>query len=160
MEDYYEILNVKPDADMAQIKKSFLSLVSKYHPDVYKGDKIFAQHYTAKLTEAYTTLKDSALREAYDKARKNNSHIVILAKEQTDIWRNTKPLKRGERPYVKPKEYSYSKNSSQEYARKEMRNTKMRRQSFLKRIFTSKLFYILLAIFGIEILILFLFVKP
>ena len=160
MESYYDILKVKPNATLAQIKKSFLSLVSQYHPDIYKGDKIFAQHYTAKLTEAYTTLKDDALRAEYDKSQKINTRTVILAERQDEIWRNTKALRRGERPYVKPKEYSSGKNMTQEEARKSMRNTAMRRTPLLRRIFKSKLFYFLVVIFGLEILILFLFIKP
>ena len=38
METYYDILQVKRDATAMQIKKSFLSLVSKYHPDIYNDD--------------------------------------------------------------------------------------------------------------------------
>ena len=31
-----------------------MELVSKYHPDVYKGDKIYAERYTAVINEAYS----------------------------------------------------------------------------------------------------------
>ena len=31
--DYYELLEVSPDADETEIKKAFRSLSKKYHPD-------------------------------------------------------------------------------------------------------------------------------
>ena len=66
MKNFYEVLRVRTNATQAQIKKAFLYLVSKYHPDVYTGDKLYAERYTALLTEAYSVLKDPERRFDYD----------------------------------------------------------------------------------------------
>jgi curved DNA-binding protein CbpA len=61
--DYYSILNVNHNATEIDIKKSYLYLAKKFHPDKYKGHpEIFK-----KICEAYHTLKDSHKREDYDK---------------------------------------------------------------------------------------------
>ena len=53
--DYYQILEVLPTANEAQMKKSYLKLAKKYHPDVYKG--VNPEHFK-KVLEAYSTLKN------------------------------------------------------------------------------------------------------
>ena len=35
--DFYDILEVDPDASDIEIKKSYLRLAKKYHPDVFKS---------------------------------------------------------------------------------------------------------------------------
>lgn len=35
--DYYEILEVSPSADPKTLKKAYLKIAKKYHPDIYKG---------------------------------------------------------------------------------------------------------------------------
>ena len=150
METYYDILRITPKASELEIKKSFLSLVSKYHPDIYEGDKIFAQNYTAKLNEAYSTLKDPALREAYDKSNKIKSSRI---KDKNRPFRNTQ-TSNGAPPFVILKNVSQSNSSTIEQSRKKLRNTQMRRDSVLKRVFTSKLFYVLVIIFGLEVAVL------
>ena len=152
METYYDILKVNPKASALEIKKSFLSLVSKYHPDIYQGDKVFAQQYTAMLNEAYSTLKDPTLKEAYDKANKINSRSSLFGNKKNK-FRNTE-MSNGTPPFAVPKNTYQSNSSSQAQSRKNLRNTKMRRDSTLKRIFTSKLFYILVLVFGLEVAVL------
>lgn len=66
MQDYYKILNVSNNSSDDEIKKSYLKLIKKYHPDVYTGDKVFAEKQTALITEAYTTLKNKELKMKYD----------------------------------------------------------------------------------------------
>jgi DnaJ-class molecular chaperone len=36
----YKVLNISTDASMEEIKKSYLDLAKKYHPDVSSGEKI------------------------------------------------------------------------------------------------------------------------
>ena len=66
MKNFYEILNVKTDASSTEIKSAYLKLIKKYHPDTYKGDKVFAKEQTEQITEAYATLKDDEKRKRYD----------------------------------------------------------------------------------------------
>lgn len=59
--DYYEILQVHPKADPEIIEKAYRTLVMKHHPD-HGGDNGRMQ----LLNEAYETLRDPALRAAYN----------------------------------------------------------------------------------------------
>ena len=66
MKNYYEILGVDKNADANTIKNAYLFKMKKYHPDVYMGDKLFAEQKTMELNIAYDTLKDDNLRKEYD----------------------------------------------------------------------------------------------
>jgi len=60
--NYYEILGVTPDSDIAEIKSAYRKLARKYHPDVNpEGGKRFK-----KISEAYDTLSDENKRKQYD----------------------------------------------------------------------------------------------
>jgi DnaJ-class molecular chaperone len=59
-----EVLEVSRDATTSEIKRAFLQLAKKYHPDVNKSkgaEKIFAE-----INEAYETLSNDTKREIYD----------------------------------------------------------------------------------------------
>lgn len=64
--NYYDILGVKRTATQEEIKSAYKSLVKKYHPDIYTGDKTFAQKKTSEINVAYDTLSVPELRQAYD----------------------------------------------------------------------------------------------
>lgn len=68
--NYYELLKVSEDADIEEIKKSYKKLVKEFHPDIYKGDKNFAENKIKKLNEAYEILSDKASRAEYDRVLK------------------------------------------------------------------------------------------
>ena len=149
MDNFYEILRVRSNATQSQIKKAFLELISKYHPDVYNGNKEYAEKYTAILTEAYTVLKDPEKRMEYDMKNNINTRpsFFQILKEDREIRRE------------KRKERSLSgKNYEQEISMKYFKNSERKKPSkkFLKRILTSKLFYCLLFVLGIEALVVIL----
>ena len=62
--DYYQILGVKKDAALTDIKKAFRKLARKYHPDVSKEPN--AEAKMKEINEAYTVLSDVEKRAAYD----------------------------------------------------------------------------------------------
>lgn len=62
--DYYEVLGIGKDASDAEIKKAYLSLAKKYHPDINKSPDAPAKF--KEVTEAYEILKDPNKRKAYD----------------------------------------------------------------------------------------------
>lgn len=64
--NYYDILGVKRTATQEEIKSAYKSLVKKYHPDIYTGDKTFAQKKTSEINVAYDTLSVPELRQTYD----------------------------------------------------------------------------------------------
>lgn len=62
MGDYYEILGISKDASTAEIKKAYMKLARKHHPDK-GGDKEMFQ----KVSKAYEVLSDETKRSRYDR---------------------------------------------------------------------------------------------
>ena len=73
MKNYYRILNLKPEATQAEIKKAYRQLAVKYHPDKNGGDSGSEERFK-EIAEAYLILGDTAKRNAYDfsKGYRNN----------------------------------------------------------------------------------------
>jgi curved DNA-binding protein CbpA len=65
MNNYYELLGLKPDASAAEIKKAFREKAKKLHPDI-AGESAGAQ--MRKLLTAYETLSSGQRRYEYDRA--------------------------------------------------------------------------------------------
>lgn len=75
-ENYYEILEVSTKASPEIIKKAYITLVKKYHPDLQDDSK--KEEYENKLkkiNEAYEVLSDETKRKKYDLELENLSHI-------------------------------------------------------------------------------------
>ena len=68
--DYYEILEISPNANSETIERIFRHLALRYHPDNQNtGD---AARFS-ELMAAYDTLKDPAKRAQYDIQYRNHS---------------------------------------------------------------------------------------
>ncbi|XP_035730417.1 dnaJ homolog subfamily C member 4-like [Vespa mandarinia] len=68
---YYEILEVSPDCSQKEIRRSFIALSKKFHPDIMgkEGhDKFVA------LQEAYNVLSKEHTRKQYDMSLKYNTY--------------------------------------------------------------------------------------
>jgi DnaJ-class molecular chaperone len=63
-ETYYDILRVKPDAQMSEIKSQFRKLTMEFHPD--RNSKPEAKGIFQKINEAYETLRDEGKRKRYN----------------------------------------------------------------------------------------------
>ncbi|MCK5179629.1 MAG: molecular chaperone DnaJ [Candidatus Omnitrophica bacterium] len=65
--DYYEVLGVKKDSTVAQIKKAYRSLALKHHPDrVAEDKKAESSERFKEISEAYGVLSDAKKRGMYD----------------------------------------------------------------------------------------------
>lgn len=64
--NYYEELEVTTNASTAVIKAAYKAQVKHYHPDVFKGDKLFATNKLIKLNKAYEVLCNPSKRSEYD----------------------------------------------------------------------------------------------
>jgi curved DNA-binding protein CbpA len=70
--DYYEILEISPNANSGTIERMFRYFAQCYHPDNPEtGDRF---RFDA-IMEAYTTLKDPLKRAQYDIDHKNQSNV-------------------------------------------------------------------------------------
>lgn len=61
MDNYYDILGVKKDSTIDEIKKAYRNLAKQYHPDKGGNEERFK-----KINEAYETLSDQEKRNQYD----------------------------------------------------------------------------------------------
>ncbi len=61
-----------PSAEDVVVQGAYRALARRYHPDVWAGDKAFAEAKMKELNEAYAVLSDKEKRERYDNVRRNN----------------------------------------------------------------------------------------
>ena len=64
---YYDILNVPPTATPAEIRKAYLKLSLKYHPDKNPNNAEQAKEQFILIGQAYDTLSDETKRREYDR---------------------------------------------------------------------------------------------
>ena len=72
--DYYAALGLLPSIEPAAIRAVYLTLLKKYHPDVYKGVHDEAIRRTKEFNEAYSVLGDEKQREKYDGLRPKSTY--------------------------------------------------------------------------------------
>ena len=74
--DYYTFLGLPQNAPLADIKKKYISMARKYHPDKFRNipADIRAKAYeiTKRANEAYSVLMNPARKVIYDKMLKEN----------------------------------------------------------------------------------------
>lgn len=144
MRNFYEVLRVRTNATDAQIRKSYREMITKFHPDIYKGDKDYAARYTAVLTEAYATLRDPERRRQYDE-----KHNISSTPNYRQLRREDKEIKRAMREESRRPKQNYEQQVASQYFRNaETKRAKPR--NILAKIFGSKLFYALLIVLLVE----------
>lgn len=92
--DYYSILEIDRTASKREIRKAYLRLVKRYHPDAGRGD---TERFRLIL-EAYKILGDERKREEYDRSFFGSQRIEKVEKEKRDASREASRI-RAERLY-------------------------------------------------------------
>lgn len=90
-EDFYAILGVEETATPEEIRKAYLKLAKKLHPDRYPNDPVqraHAQREFAKVTRAHDIVGDAQRREEYDALR-------ALSKKRTQAAPVAEPIAAG-----------------------------------------------------------------
>ena len=66
--DFYQTLNISPDATQQEIQKAYRQMAKKYHPDKHHDNplKHLAEEQLKIINNAYETLSDPAKRKKYD----------------------------------------------------------------------------------------------
>jgi len=85
--DYYQVLQVAPDASDAEIKRSYRRLMRQVHPDANVNDPD-ANRKAARLNRAFETLGDADRRRAYDGARGRGDARRYEAWAENEDWEN------------------------------------------------------------------------
>jgi len=85
MKDYYVILDIAPNASLADIKKAFRQKAAQFHPDRNTSELAPEKFHAVK--EAYDILSDDAARTAYDENRRRNLLDSPL-ETATEIWKH------------------------------------------------------------------------
>lgn len=104
--NYYEVLEITPNASGEVIKAAYKALVKKYHPD---NGNVNGTEKLQLINEAYKTLSDATLRKQYDKT-------LVHADEQP-VYTKTEEAKERNVTEPKPKppvRYSNSYESMEE----------------------------------------------
>lgn len=65
-QSYYAVLDVAPDASLAEIRRAYREKSKLYHPDTTTLPLAIAREEFHRLNEAYTVLTNSEQRQWYD----------------------------------------------------------------------------------------------
>jgi hypothetical protein len=74
MNSYYEILNIRQNAALSEIKIAYKRCVHKYHPDINRDDNA-AENFKLVM-KAYKVLTNPILRAEYDSQIKNSKNYI------------------------------------------------------------------------------------
>jgi len=77
MENAYKLFGVKYGASRDTIKEAYYKKMKKYHPDLCKGNKAFANEMTDRLNIAYDIMTNEELRKQHDAIYAPNETYVV-----------------------------------------------------------------------------------
>jgi DnaJ-class molecular chaperone len=88
--DYYRLLGLTPEAGVSEVKKAFISITTRFHPDRNRDADASVQKAIydifKRLNEAYRVLCDPEKRRMYDAGLKTGSNRF-----STDVRMSTVP---------------------------------------------------------------------
>lgn len=83
MDNYYEILELSPNASKEIIDKAYKTLAKKYHPDLHPEEKKnWAEQQFKKINQAYNILSDIEKKAIYDNELKIQNFALSKKYEQ------------------------------------------------------------------------------
>lgn len=97
--NYYEILEVSPNASPAVIKAAYKSLMQRYHPDRNPDNSETAEH-ALLISQAYELLSDSNKRAAYDiELTQLSGHLINSRDKSRDVLARPASVVKGSESY-------------------------------------------------------------
>src|SRR5687767_3000144 len=87
-DDYYELLGISADADLAEIRRAWRQLVQRWHPDRAGHDTTWIFQ---RLSAAYEVLSDPVARAAYDRSHPRPAEATANPDAATDAPRARAP---------------------------------------------------------------------
>jgi curved DNA-binding protein CbpA len=75
--DYYQLLEIEPDAPTSRVKQAYYALSRRFHPDANRGLpadlRVTLEAIAKRVAEAYSVLRDARRRGAYDEQLRSAS---------------------------------------------------------------------------------------
>jgi DnaJ-class molecular chaperone len=152
--NFYEVLNISPDANPAEIKRAYRKLMSTYHPDRYMDNTQkfdVANKAMKRLNDAYEVLGDALKRKSYDITVKATSAMKAPTSEAsakawqkhnfTDFTAKEKPAEKAKaqpRPEAKPEPKAEPKAEAKANASPEPSKTNVASTSSSTEVRTSE----------------------
>lgn len=99
--NYYQILNLSQNASHQQIKSSYKKLVKQYHPDLYVGNKEFAEQKIKEINEAYDVLSNLEKKTEYDAYLKSLEYTTVVSSAPAHSTPSTPPNLHSEDSFAK-----------------------------------------------------------
>jgi len=96
---FYSVLGVDKSANQATIRKAYLKLSLKYHPDKNPENQEKAKDEFVKIGEAYEVLSDPSTRSAYDRDLANGRHQQQQQANSTSYANTTEEYQRPSKTY-------------------------------------------------------------
>lgn len=159
MKDWYEILEVSPNASHEVIEKAYKVLAKKYHPDLQQTpqDKKIAEEKMKDLNEAYAILQDEQKKKEYDEKYKRQKEIEkqkerqAIYQESRNIHSSIMPNDKTERytPPSQPNSVSPEKEKERKKAAREFAkayNREIKKQMWIQKLKKLASVVILLAV--------------
>ena len=91
-ESYYDILNIKFNADQAEIRNAYNRLSEKWHPD--KNKHPIANRKFLDINNAYQVLSDDQTRRLYDESIKNGVNFTYNFNDPFDVYTKFQSVKK------------------------------------------------------------------
>lgn len=124
--DYYELLQISPNASITEIKKAFRELAKKYHPDINPNNKQ-AEEQFKKISNAYKELSNPNRRKKYDAWRKSyNSQRTTSNRSQGSTNQKTKSDQKQKAEERRSQEDAFEERRRQAEQRMHAREQKIR----------------------------------
>jgi curved DNA-binding protein len=89
IKDYYKILDIERTASSEDIKKAYLKLARKYHPDVNNKDKDKEKKFK-EVTEAYKVLGNLDNRLKYMMLLNSDKKLIEEIEKKTVLMKKKK----------------------------------------------------------------------
>lgn len=139
MKNFYEILNVSPDADFDAIRMAYRKLASAYHPDKYPENTKFAEDMMKQINSAYNVLSDQSKREQYDAwlaMQEPSSASTETRREEPSRQQNTSASEASRSHKAKSSKFHADDNGRNEYSPRKLNFAFFKKHWFLVLAFT------------------------
>ena len=127
MKKYFKVLGLPTYASYEQVRNARNSLLKKYHPDFYKGDKEYAKVKSAQINEAYRIIVEYLEKE--QKITRETVKTKIKGDvSQRQSQRDYAAFKKQEKQRIKQEERKRAEEERQARVQEEIERIKRIRQ--------------------------------